>query len=431
MRFIKFLRNYPFLLLLILSTIILTITGMIGRNSIYSDFSISLLKTPRLAVVFEGIGEGIYPWMKSSSSGSEENSAVQVFDQDHYKDELDYESNKNSYADNTGKVGSAISVGVEDLSGTGISTDMDYPDQDGDASDSKESTSSDQEKTDVKASDSKASDDAGENGSASVTPDSNDQVDKADDENDHMEDTSGKQEDELKEDPADDSQAQETSSDTKNNKPDDSDAEEGEPIDVCRFEKVTEDYFNDALFIGDSRTVGLSEYSGWKNPTFYADEGMSIYDIFKRKAAELNGNMVTIPEALSKKKFSKIYIMLGINELGTGTADTFVEEYKKVIDQIQELQPTAIVFIEGIMNVSKEKSDKDPIFNNTNIKERNDHLAKLADNKSIFYIDVNEAITDQSGNLPSKYTFDYIHLKAAYYKIWTEFLIDHGITRSE
>lgn len=50
--------------------------------------------------------------------------------------------------------------------------------------------------------------------------------------------------------------------------------------------------------------------------------------------------------------------MLGINEIGTGTADTFAEQYGKVINTIREKQPDAIIFIQSIMHVTKRKTKK-------------------------------------------------------------------------
>lgn len=215
-------------------------------------------------------------------------------------------------------------------------------------------------------------------------------------------------------------------------------AQEEEPVssesnavyqDTQMFTPVDESYFNDALFIGDSRTVGLSQYSGWTNPVYYASVGLTIYDVFDKEVADVNGQKLTIDNALQKQKFGKIYIMLGINELGRGTTESFAREYSKVITRLRELQPDAIIFIEGIMNVSKKKSDSDPIFNNINIKARNDAIKELADNSTVFYIDVNEAIVDDTGGIPEDYTFDNIHLKAAYYKLWTDFLLEHGIVK--
>ena len=59
--------------------------------------------------------------------------------------------------------------------------------------------------------------------------------------------------------------------------------------------------------------------------------------------------------------------MLGINELGTGTTETFMEEYRAVVERIRQLQPEAVIFVEGIMKVTGNKDSEDPIFNNKNI----------------------------------------------------------------
>ena len=47
----------------------------------------------------------------------------------------------------------------------------------------------------------------------------------------------------------------------------------------------------------------------------------------------------------------------------------------------------------------------------------------------IFYIDVNEAVCDENGNLYADWTFDQIHLKAKYYQVWENFLMEHGIVK--
>lgn len=191
--------------------------------------------------------------------------------------------------------------------------------------------------------------------------------------------------------------------------------------------KVEKTYFDDALFIGDSRTVGLSEYSYLKNATYYSDVGLSIYTVFDKKIAKIGKKTVTLEEALEKKQFRKIYIMLGINELGTGTTKTFVAKYQEMLDKIHELQPDAYLIVQSIMNVGKEKSDSDKIFNNKNINERNEGLEQLADGKTIFYLNVNKAVTDDKGYLPDNATHDGIHLFAKYYDEWADYLLENGI----
>ena len=213
----------------------------------------------------------------------------------------------------------------------------------------------------------------------------------------------------------------------------DTTAEAEEPASY-EFQEVTEDYFNDAVFIGDSRTVGLFEYGGLEERAdFFAKISLTIYDVFTEPVAkdEETGEKITVEEALSKKQYGKVYLMLGINELGTGNTEYFMKSYTAAVEKIRELQPDAIIFVEGIMRVTGEKNENDPIFNNTNINEKNDAIATLADDRDVFYIDVNEVVCDENGDLIGEYTIDEIHLKAKYYEIWKEFLLGHGIVKEQ
>ena len=72
-------------------------------------------------------------------------------------------------------------------------------------------------------------------------------------------------------------------------------------------------WFDDALFIGDSRTVGLHEYGNLGNAEVLADSGMSVYKLFKKEFSWSSGEKGTLEELLSKRQFGKIYLMLGIN----------------------------------------------------------------------------------------------------------------------
>lgn len=198
------------------------------------------------------------------------------------------------------------------------------------------------------------------------------------------------------------------------------------------FVTVEETYFDDALFIGDSRTQGLLEYGGIADrATFYCRTSLTIYDIFQKPLAflpdEESGRKLTVEEALTQKQFGKIYLMLGINEMGRGTVNSFLEEYVKVVARIRELQPEAIIFVQGIMRVAEKKNAEDEIFNNTNINIRNEGLRLIANGQDIFYLDVNEVVCDENGNLYEDWTFDQIHLKAKYYQVWVDYLLAHGI----
>ena len=190
------------------------------------------------------------------------------------------------------------------------------------------------------------------------------------------------------------------------------------------FVTVDESYFDDALFIGDSRTVGLRDYTDLsEHADFYCETSLTIYKVMEENFKGLG----TIEEALGAKDYGKIYIMVGINALGRGTTEDFMAKYTEVVDRLHELEPEAKIIIQGIMRVSGEKSESDAIFNNSNINARNRAIATLADNETIFYIDVNEVVCDEEGNLNGDYTFDQIHLLGVYDDLWKQFLLSHGI----
>lgn len=196
------------------------------------------------------------------------------------------------------------------------------------------------------------------------------------------------------------------------------------------FGTVEDDYFSDAVFIGDSRTVGMHEYGGLEEiAAFYASTGLTVYKIFDSPIVEVPGQKkkITIEEALQANSFAKIYLMIGINEMGRGTVESFTEKYREVVAHLQELQPDAIIYIQGIIKVTTERSGQGDYINNEGIEARNTELAKLADNKSIFYLDVNPLICDETGGMVDSYTFDGVHLKAKYIQIWKDYLKENAV----
>ena len=59
------------------------------------------------------------------------------------------------------------------------------------------------------------------------------------------------------------------------------DMQNEEPEVPLSFCEVSDDYFDDAVFIGDSRVVSLYEYSDWKEATYYCSSGMTLGGVFK------------------------------------------------------------------------------------------------------------------------------------------------------
>lgn len=185
-------------------------------------------------------------------------------------------------------------------------------------------------------------------------------------------------------------------------------------------------YFDDALFIGDSRTVGLYEYGGLGNAEVFAHSGMSIYKVFNEEFELQSGEMTTLETALQTKKFGKVYIMLGINELGYDFAQT-VERFSEAINLIRQLQPEALIFIQANLHITNKKSEESDLFNNTNINHFNQAVGELADGKQIFYLDVNPLYDDEEGGLSEEFTTDHAHILGKHYVEWVDFILQNAV----
>lgn len=210
-----------------------------------------------------------------------------------------------------------------------------------------------------------------------------------------------------------------------------------EPVDpmeqISVFEPVTEDYFKDALFIGDSRIVGLSQYGNLDQADFAAEVGLTVFRLFDKKFLETDNSRKkeTIEDLLKEKQYKKIYLMVGINELGTGDEERFQKAYREAVEKIETLQPDAVIFLQGLMHVTEKKSKAEKYINNEHINIRNNGIAQLADGKRVFYLDINPLYDDETGNLNPQFTGDGVHLKAQYYGAWRTYLMQYGIVKED
>ena len=182
-----------------------------------------------------------------------------------------------------------------------------------------------------------------------------------------------------------------------------------------------ENPFEGALFVGDSRTVGIGKYAGIKEADFFASTGMSVYSLFSKKVDMTDRKGVLLEDLLAERTYDRIYLMLGINELGYNF-DRTVETYGQVIQSLRALQPQAYIHIQANLHVTQAKSDSDKLFTNANINRLNEALSALADDRAVFYMDVNPAFDDENGNLGADLTWDGVHLLSKHYKLWADWL---------
>lgn len=195
--------------------------------------------------------------------------------------------------------------------------------------------------------------------------------------------------------------------------------------------KVDDAYFADAAFVGDSRTDGLLIYGGMKGAANLTSNGLSIFQLEEKKALTIGGKKYTLLEALALKKYGKVYLSLGVNELGYYDDEGFYESYCKAVDDIRACQPDAVIYIQGLIplneGVIRQSGGRD-YLKNDHLRIYNDLMRKTAREKNVVFLDLYSAFVDGDGELPAEASKDGVHLRKDYCRQWMDYLRAHTVS---
>lgn len=188
--------------------------------------------------------------------------------------------------------------------------------------------------------------------------------------------------------------------------------------------------FSDAVFIGDSRIEGFRLYSGvTTDATFLDHTGLTVYEVNEGKKVIRRGDKkVSVLDALSEGTYGKVYIALGINELGYFDPEGFAETYSQVVDAIRECQPSARIYIQSLLPVNTEKCSANDIpyyITNEGIANYNAALETRFADQDVSLLGVPDGLTDENGEVLREYSADGVHFQKDGYVLWLDYLSAH------
>ena len=194
---------------------------------------------------------------------------------------------------------------------------------------------------------------------------------------------------------------------------------------------VDNSYFEDAAFIGDSRTDGFLIYSGIGCGDNLTSNGLSIFKLAEKKALTIDGEKYTLLEALALKEYGKVYLSLGVNELGYYDDEGFYQSYLDAIDAIRAVQPNAVIYIQGLIPLNEEQiaaTSGRTYLTNDHLRVYNDLMFQAAQEKQVVFLDLYSVFADENGSLPAEASKDGVHLKSDYCKKWLTYLQTHTVS---
>lgn len=201
---------------------------------------------------------------------------------------------------------------------------------------------------------------------------------------------------------------------------------------------VDASYFDDAAFVGDSVSLKLSYYAVngcLGNAQFFTAGSLGAANALWEVSDEsvhpsYQGEKMLVEDCIAKSGAKKVYIMLGMNDLGLYGLDATVENYKTLVDRILAKSPRVQIVVQSMTPMTTTSTIIGENLNNANIKVYNDRLKELCTDNGWSFVDVASVMYDESGeNLNREYCSDPddlgVHFTEAGCKAWADYLKTH------
>jgi lysophospholipase L1-like esterase len=193
-----------------------------------------------------------------------------------------------------------------------------------------------------------------------------------------------------------------------------------------QFLKVVEKGEGDVIFLGDSIT------QGWEGQKKTWDEA---FGAFKPVNLGISGDQtghvlwrITEGKELDPLKPKLAVIMIGTNNTGGHSAEQIAGGVKAIVETLRKAKPDMNILVLGVFPRAGGIGKDEPVAPkeklNPKVQAVNDLIAKLADDRKVFYKDIGGKFLNQDGGLERKVMPDLLHLSGDGYKIWAAAIKD-------
>jgi lysophospholipase L1-like esterase len=125
---------------------------------------------------------------------------------------------------------------------------------------------------------------------------------------------------------------------------------------------------------------------------------------------------------------SKIFLMIGINDIGKDIPDAVIaENIRTIINRIQGGSPSTVIFLENILPVNPDLHGFPQHYDkNPHVLSTNRMLEQIARDTRVQLIDMHSFFSDRAGKLKKEYTLEGLHINPDGYELWVAFLKKQG-----
>lgn len=199
------------------------------------------------------------------------------------------------------------------------------------------------------------------------------------------------------------------------------------PIPSAPAAPVDASFFNDAVFVGDSVTLKLRNYAASSgavgNAAFLCAGSFSAgHAVNNTLQVSYQGSTIALADGIQKTGAKKVFLMLGLNDIGIYGIDGTIENWYTMTDEILAKNPDVQIYIQSVTPIYEQGQSGS--LTNENFNTLNEKLKAFAAEKGFGYIDIATSLKNDKGHLEESYCSDeYVHLTDAGCQVWVECLI--------
>ena len=188
---------------------------------------------------------------------------------------------------------------------------------------------------------------------------------------------------------------------------------------------LPDEWFDDAVFFGDSISVTLKKHCERNglmgDALFLCENKFSVHNALSGQIKIWYQGKEYFPEeVLPLTGANKVFIMLGVNDVALyGGLDRTMEYWEIFINNLLEANPNVTIFLESAFPVYYTKCYEG--WNNDVFDEHNRRLQELCDKYGLVYVDLAHYFKDEHNGLAEEYTSDYYcHVNYEAAQLWAD-----------
>ena len=190
--------------------------------------------------------------------------------------------------------------------------------------------------------------------------------------------------------------------------------------------ETVQEFFDNAAFIGDSVTLKLRNYntetSALGNTTFLCQGSYSVaHAVNDTMYLSYQGEDMTPQDALKACGANKVFILLGMNDIGLYSLEACMDNWAKLVANIRQVNPDMDIYIQSGTPIYYKGETGD--LTNARMDEYNGLLKTFAAENSCTYVELAAKLKDSNNGLAKAYcSDDFVHFTDPGCALWVSVL---------